>query len=68
MFFGLALVLVGLIFLLQNLGLISGNYWSILWPCLVMLIGINIIFKREPKSRWKKIRERIGKSFKEENK
>jgi hypothetical protein len=68
MFFGLALVIIGFLFLLQNLGLISGDFWSILWPCLVILLGVSLIFRRERESKWKRFRDKINKSFKSEDK
>ena len=50
-FWPLILVAVGLIFLLQNFGYISGVSWlavASLWPLLLVLIGLDIAFAR----RW----------------
>lgn len=50
-FWPLLLIALGLIFLLQNVGLISGISWlalASLWPLLLVLIGLDIAFAR----RW----------------
>ncbi|MFA4880295.1 MAG: DUF5668 domain-containing protein [Candidatus Doudnabacteria bacterium] len=46
MIFGVILVAIGVIFLLQNLDIITGNAWKIIWPIVVILIGIGFIFSR----------------------
>lgn len=53
MIFGIILVLIGVIFLLQNLEVISGGAWKIIWPIVVILIGVGFIV-----NRWKRGRER----------
>jgi len=45
MFFGLLLIVVGIAFLLENLGLVSGNVWNIIWPLVIILFGISILLK-----------------------
>ena len=45
MFVGIAVILIGLIFLAQNMGWISGNTWQIIWPILVILVGLSMICK-----------------------
>ena len=50
-FWPLLLIALGLVFLLQNLGFISGVSWfavASLWPLLLVLIGLDIAFAR----RW----------------
>jgi hypothetical protein len=50
-FWPLVLIALGLIFLLQNFGFISGVSWlavASLWPLLLVLIGLDIAFAR----RW----------------
>jgi hypothetical protein len=54
MFFGIAILIIGFAFLLQNLGLISGNFWDILWPLLIMLLGFSIIFGWWKRDGWRK--------------
>ena len=51
MFFGLALVIIGIIFLLEKLGIVSGPIWSYVWPSLLILLGSNMVLG---KRRWGK--------------
>ena len=46
MILGLILIIIGIVFLLQNLGYISGAAWSIIWPAILIVIGIAILLKR----------------------
>ncbi len=51
MFFGLALVIVGVIFLLEKFGIVSGSIWGYVWPSLIILLGLFMVLG---KRRWKK--------------
>jgi hypothetical protein len=51
MIFGILLLIIGLIFLLKNLGIITGEVWGIFWPSLLIALGFYFIFKR---SNWRK--------------
>jgi len=44
MFFSLILILIGTLFLLKNLGLLPMEIWPVLWPSLLVLLGIYIVF------------------------
>ncbi len=46
---GLFIALIGLTFLLGALGVVSARTVSILWPFLVMLAGIQIVFRNKCK-------------------
>lgn len=49
LFWPIILIGVGIIFLLNNAGLIQGNPWSLiwqLWPVLLIVIGLDILFGR----------------------
>jgi len=46
MFLGLILIVIGLVFLLKNLGYISEPAWSIIWPVILVVIGLGILLKR----------------------
>jgi hypothetical protein len=43
-FWGSLLILAGLLFLLQSLNIISGNIWSLLWPLMIIAVGIFFLF------------------------
>ena len=51
MIFGVILVAIGIIFLLQNLNIITGDAWKIIWPIVVILIGIGFILSRQRRLR-----------------
>jgi len=40
------LIAVGLIFLLENLNLIPGVKWSIVWPVILILAGLLMLKKK----------------------
>lgn len=43
---GVVLILIGLFFMLRNLGLLPGSIGSYFWPILLILVGLLIIFGR----------------------
>ncbi|MFA5080549.1 MAG: DUF5668 domain-containing protein [Candidatus Paceibacterota bacterium] len=45
MFFGLAIITIGVVFLLHSLGIFSGDAWNIIWPCLLIAVGLSMLFK-----------------------
>jgi uncharacterized membrane protein HdeD (DUF308 family) len=52
MFVGLMALVVGIVFLLQNLGYISGNVWGIIWPALVIIFGLAMIMRPKLRANW----------------
>ena len=44
LFLSLILILIGTLFLLRNLGLLPVEIWPVLWPSLLILLGIYLIF------------------------
>ncbi|MCL4560244.1 MAG: DUF5668 domain-containing protein [Chloroflexi bacterium] len=46
LFWGALILLVGLLFLLQNLGIVTGSIWGIIWPLVIILIGLQLLFGR----------------------
>ena len=50
MIIGLGLILIGMLFLLDNLGIMRGDFWNYIWPLVFILIGISIISKRTGKN------------------
>lgn len=74
MFFGLILIILGVIFLLQNLNIIQvNNVWSVIWPILLILIGLAYMWKRwwwhrrwhEKKEEMQNVGEKIGRKIKQ---
>lgn len=50
LFFPLLLIAIGVIFLLSNMGVISGDTWTLVWqfwPVLLIVIGLDNIINRE---------------------
>lgn len=43
----LILIIIGIVFLLQNLGVISEGAWSVIWPAILIVIGIAILLKKK---------------------
>lgn len=37
---------IGIIFLLKNLGLIAGDVWDIVWPCLIIALALSLLLKK----------------------
>jgi len=60
----LVLILIGILFLLKNLGIITGSIWSILWPLLVIILGLSLLAR---KKRWRVFEQRFYKMFDSDN-
>jgi hypothetical protein len=46
MFFPVLVIVVGIVWLLNNLGIISTGVWSIILPVAVILAGVSMISKK----------------------
>jgi hypothetical protein len=46
MFFGFFILVLGILFLLKNLGVVNGDIWDILWPLLIIAFGASLVFKK----------------------
>jgi predicted membrane protein len=42
---GVALVLVGTLLLLENLGLVEISFWNLFWPLVLILVGTNLVMQ-----------------------
>ncbi|MBA7510962.1 hypothetical protein ES705_02952 [subsurface metagenome] len=51
MYIGLVLIVLGVLFLLKNLGVITGNFWDVLWPLIIVVAGISMLFGRKKQHR-----------------
>ncbi len=44
---GAGLVIIGIIFLLKNLGIMPDIAWDVIWPVILVVIGLTMIFKKK---------------------
>ena len=51
MFVPFFLIALGVVFLLKNLGVISGDVWEVLWPLILIALGLSMIAGREWRHR-----------------
>lgn len=50
---GSILIAVGLVALLDNFGLLPGNFWEFFWPVLLVLVGLSFVSRSRCKAcRW----------------
>ncbi len=47
MYFGFGLVVIGILLLLNNLGIIKGDAWDYIWPVALILIGVSMIGRKD---------------------
>ncbi|MFA5126937.1 MAG: DUF5668 domain-containing protein [Patescibacteria group bacterium] len=47
MYFGYFLILLGILWLLQEMGVIMGSFWGFVWPILVIFLGLSIVANRK---------------------
>lgn len=62
--FGLAILLLGLAFLLRNLGLLSfaASFWSVFYPLVIILVGLGVLGATyEGRKFLKRLKELFGK-------
>ena len=45
MFWGILLLLLGVLMLLNRLDLIRGGFWDWVWPVAIIAIGVNMLAK-----------------------
>ncbi|MFA4937109.1 MAG: DUF5668 domain-containing protein [Patescibacteria group bacterium] len=50
MFGAFLLIILGLVFLFKNLGFISGDAWGIIWPLLIIALGVSLVSKKRTSS------------------
>jgi hypothetical protein len=51
--FGSILVVIGVVALLDNFGILPGNFWDFFWPALLVLVGLSFVSRsRCRKCRW----------------
>ena len=52
MFFGFILILIGLIFLLKQLDILTGPTWGVIWPSILILWGLVILTRKGKGGSW----------------
>jgi hypothetical protein len=50
MLFALIILVLGIIFLLRNLGIIGVDIWPVIWPSLLIVIALRMIIRA--RRRW----------------
>ncbi|MDD3732173.1 MAG: DUF5668 domain-containing protein [candidate division Zixibacteria bacterium] len=50
MFFGFLLILIGILLMLDKLGIINGDFWDYFWPVILVALGLSMIFKDRKKN------------------
>ena len=54
MFIGLVLIAIGIIALLVKLEVLSGSIWSYVWPAVLIIFGVSILWGRAfGRRRWR---------------
>jgi hypothetical protein len=43
MFFGIVLVIIGALLLLNEIGIIDWSFWGFIWPVLIIAVGLRMI-------------------------
>jgi hypothetical protein len=43
--FGLILVILGILFLFEEMGIIQGDFWGYFWPIILIVLGLNMAKK-----------------------
>jgi|SaaInlLV_10m_DNA_2_1039722.scaffolds.fasta_scaffold73989_2 hypothetical protein len=46
---GIIFVVVGVLWLLETMGFIVGDFWGFVWPVIIILIGLSMIDKKSNK-------------------
>lgn len=47
--FGLILVILGVLFLLEEMGIITGSFWGYFWPVILIVVGFSLMDKDKKK-------------------
>ncbi len=50
MFFGIVLIIIGALLLLNEIGVIHWSFWGYIWPVLIIAVGLRMIIgEKRPK-------------------
>lgn len=48
---GFLFVIVGVLWLLQQMGYIVGDFWQFVWPIIIILVGLSMIENRRDNNK-----------------
>jgi len=51
---GMFFVILGALFIFDNLGLLNGRVWDFAWPMLIICLGVSMIVKHTGRNRGSK--------------
>jgi hypothetical protein len=60
MFIASLFVIIGVVFLLRNLGVISGDVWGVIWPIALVAFGLYLFLKHY---YWKMFWDRVWRKL-----
>jgi hypothetical protein len=43
MFLPVLIIAIGIVWLLNNLGIISTSVWALIWPIVLILVGVSLV-------------------------
>ncbi|MCB9802835.1 hypothetical protein H6761_02330 [Candidatus Nomurabacteria bacterium] len=49
---GLMLVIIGILWLLQQMGIINGSFWGYVLPVLLILFGLDLLNRGDEHNAW----------------
>lgn len=52
MIFGLILIIVGILVLMQYFGVITGDVWPVVWGVVIIVIGLAAVIKTGNQKGW----------------
>lgn len=53
MFAGTIFIIVGAVFLLKNMGIVSAAAWGLIWPLALIVAGAYMFWKKHQWHMWK---------------
>jgi len=65
MFIPLVLLIIGLVWLLNVLGILQGQVWEIIWPCVLIVFAISLLIKRDRANNFYSFGKKIHAEFKD---
>lgn len=51
MFFGIVLVIIGVLLLLNEMNIIYWSFWSYIWPVIIIAVGTRMIIGEKSKRK-----------------